>query len=162
VLDGHQYGSTPFATNAEALRNAEQHQQDRCPDANALISRQQPNQKRGDAHNQQRQDQHGLSPDPIAEMTTDDAANRARRETNRVRAERSQRTCQRVIIRKEQLAKDQRAGRAVKKEVVPFDGCADQTGKRHSADGCVAGICVFQLGLFSGFLDDAPRGRRRG
>ena len=50
VLDRHQHGAAPLAADADALREAQHDEQHRRPDADRVVGRQQPDQKRRDAH----------------------------------------------------------------------------------------------------------------
>jgi hypothetical protein len=59
-------------------------------------------------------------------MTEHHAADGARDETERIRAEREHRADERIGRRKEEPVEDERGGRAVQKEVVPLDRGADQ------------------------------------
>ena len=93
-----------------------------------VVGRQQADRRRRHAHDQQRQIEHGLAADLVAEMTEHDPAERPRNEAQGVGAERQQRTHRRIECRKEQFVEDQRRGGAVQEEVVPLDGGADQTG----------------------------------
>ena len=70
---------------------------------------------------QQRQHEHRLAADAVAEVAEDDAAERPRDEADGEGAEREQRADQRIDAREEQLAEDQRGGGAVEEEVVPLD-----------------------------------------
>ena len=75
VLDGHQDGSAPFAANAEALRQAQHDQGDRGPGAGLVVGRQHADEHGRDAHHHQRQHEHGLAADAVAERPMIDAAN---------------------------------------------------------------------------------------
>ena len=97
VLDRHQHRAAPLAAEAEALQQAQHHQQDRRPRSPMLAyvgSR--PIRNVADAHDQQRQAQHRLAADLVAEVAEDDAAQRARDEADREGGERRQRADQRV------------------------------------------------------------------
>jgi len=67
------------------------YQQDRRGDPYGSVSRQQAYQHRGDAHHQQREDEHRFAPDPIAEVTEDGSTQRPCHERHREGCECSQR-----------------------------------------------------------------------
>src|SRR3546814_6338622 len=64
--------------------------------------------------------------DAVAEMAEHDPADRARDEAQRIGGEGEQGADQRLELGKEQLVEDQRRGRTVEEEIVPFDRGADQ------------------------------------
>ena len=99
----------------------------------------QADQERRDPHDQQRQDEHRLAADAVAEVPEHDPADRPCGEADGVRAERQQRADQRLCLREEQVTEDQRRGGAVQKEVVPLDGRADEAGQRDFTHG----LCAF-------------------
>ena len=68
--------------SSEALHQSQAHQQDRCPDADRVIRWQQPDQKRADADQHQRDDQNRFASDAIAKMTEYHAAKRSREKTD--------------------------------------------------------------------------------
>ena len=109
-------------------------QQHRRPDADRRVGRQQADEERRDAHDDERIDQHRLAADPIAEVAEDDAAQRSREKPDRKGAERRQRADQRIDGRKEEAIEHQRRRGAVEKEVVPFDRRADEAGEHDAAD----------------------------
>ena len=135
VLDRHQHRAAPLAADADALGEAEHDEQDRREHADRRVGRQAADQERRDAHDQQRQHEHRLAADAVAEVAEHDPAERARGEADRVRAERQQRADQRLGVREEQLAEDQRRRRAVQEEVVPLDRRADEARQRDLPHG---------------------------
>ena len=74
VLDGEQHGATPLAAHTKSLDESQRHEQYGRPDADLRVGWRQANQRRRDAHDQQRPDEHLLSANAIAEMTEDDTA----------------------------------------------------------------------------------------
>ena len=98
-----QHRAAPLAADADALDEAQRGQQDRAPDADAVIGRHQADQERGDAHQHQRGDQRRLAAEPVAPMAEDRRADRARGETDGVDRERLQRADQRIGMREVQL-----------------------------------------------------------
>jgi hypothetical protein len=134
MFDRHQHGAAPFAADAKSLRDAQHHERDRCPRSDLLIRRQQPDQKRGDAHHHQRQHEHRLASDPIAVVADDDAADGTRNEADGVGAERGECAGQRVKGRKEQAVEHECGRRPIEKKVVPLDRGADETGEGHRSN----------------------------
>jgi hypothetical protein len=135
VLDRHEHGSAPLPTHPDALGDAQGDQDDRRPDADGVIGRHQPDAEGGHAHDEQRQHQHGLAPDAVAEMAEDDAAQGAGREADPIGGQRQQRARGRLDLGEEQLVEDQRGGRAVEEEVVPLDSGADEASRHDLSDG---------------------------
>ena len=130
VLDRHQHGAAPLAAEAEALDQAAGDQQDRRPDAERLVGRQQADHRRRHAHDEQGEIEHGLAADRVAVVAEHEAAERPGDEAERIGGERQQRADHRIERREEQLVEDQRGGGAVEKEVVPLDRGADQARGR--------------------------------
>ena len=128
VLGGHQDGTAPLTADREALHQAADHQQDRRGDADGRVRRQQADRERAGAHHQQRDDQHGLAADLVAEVAEDHAAERPGDEAERVGHERVERALGAADLAEEHLAEDEGGGRPEEEEVVPLDGGADQAG----------------------------------
>ena len=103
VLDRHQDGAAPLAAEPEALHEAQHHEQRSAPRGPTdVVGRQEADRERRHAHEHQRQAEHRLAPDPIAEVAEDDAAHRPRDEADRERREREQRADQRLELREEE------------------------------------------------------------
>jgi hypothetical protein len=134
MLHGHQHRTAPLAANPKALREPQRHQTHRRPRPDLVVGRQQADGKRRQAHDCEGEHEHRLAADAVAVMPDDDAANRTRDETDRVRAERRQRPCQRIERRKVQTIEHERCGGAIEEEVVPLDRGADEAGERHEAN----------------------------
>ena len=83
VFIRHQHGATPFAAEPDALKHPEHQQRYRSPDADLGVGRNEPDKERGDAHDHQRQHEHALSTEAVAEVPEDNAAQRARDEADR-------------------------------------------------------------------------------
>ena len=71
VLHGHQGGPAPLAADAETLDDAQQHEQQRGQDAYLLERRHETDQKRRYAHHVQREDEHRLAAELVAEVSED-------------------------------------------------------------------------------------------
>jgi len=84
----HQDGPAPLTAQAQALQEAQHHQQHRRPDADRGIRRQQPDEHRRDAHQQQGGDQDVLPTDPIAVVAEYHTAQRPGDESDGVGGER--------------------------------------------------------------------------
>ncbi|KAH0437448.1 hypothetical protein KCU90_g3808, partial [Aureobasidium melanogenum] len=83
----HQHRAAPLATDRDALRNPQQHQQNRRPYAGARIGRQKADTDRADAHNRQRSHKRLLAADAVAEVAEYEPAERPRKKAHRERAE---------------------------------------------------------------------------
>src|SRR6266581_1883977 len=117
--------------DTEPLADTQYQQQDRRPHADRVIGRQQADQERADPHDQQREDQHLLAPEAIAEVAEDDPRDRTRDEADQRRPEREHGADQRIERGEEQLVEDQRGEGVVEKEVIPLDGGADGARQRN-------------------------------
>ena len=126
----HDDGAAVFGAGAEALQQPQQQQQDRCPDADRRIGRQQADQEGAAADQQQGRHQHRLAAHPVAEMAEEQAAERARQEADGEGGEGRQRADGGIVFREEQLAEHQRRRGAVDEEVVPLERRTDG-GRQH-------------------------------
>ena len=95
----HQYGAAPFAAHADTLDKAEDGENDRAPDADACVSRDQRDRKGRQSHQQERRDKGRLAPDPIAVMAEDGSPDGPRDKPHGVNAKRLQRADPRVRMR---------------------------------------------------------------
>ena len=69
--------ATPFASDSEALTEAQDRHQDRCKNSNGGISRHQTDKSRGNAHEQQRDHQGGFPPDAVSQVSEERATDGA-------------------------------------------------------------------------------------
>ena len=138
VLGGHQHRTAPLTADREALHQAADHEQDRRRDPDGGVRRQQADREGADPHHQQRDDQHRLAPDLVAEVAEDHPAQGAGREAQRVGHEGVERAVGAADLAEEDLAEDQRGGGAEEEEVVPLDGRADQAGRDDPHDRALA------------------------
>ena len=76
MLDQKDRGGRVFAADRRSLDEAEQHQQQRCGEADLAIGRQQPNQESRDRHDRYRDGQCPLAPELLADMAKDQPAQR--------------------------------------------------------------------------------------
>src|SRR5262249_17666821 len=112
VLDCHQHRAAPFAADADTLKHAKEKQHHRSPDADRSISWQQADQECCDAHNEDRENEHGLPPDAIAVVTEEDAADRSRYEADEKRCVSEQGADQRIEVGKEEFVEHERSDHA--------------------------------------------------
>jgi hypothetical protein len=143
VLGRHQDRASPLAADRDALHQAAGNEQHRRSHSDRGITRQQAYQGRGDAHADQRQDQHRLAPQPIAEVAEHYRAQWPRHEADADSADRQEPSDARVVRREEQPVEHQGCRSGVDQEVVPLDGGAD--GARRD-DGAHPGRLRFQGG----------------
>ena len=76
VLGDEDHGARQLAGQRASLQQPHQQQQRRRQPAHLPVRRQQPDAERGDGHQQQRQQEHLLAADLVAEMRDDDAGDR--------------------------------------------------------------------------------------
>ena len=129
VLDGEQHGAAVLTADADALQHPEHDEGDRRPDADLVVGRQQADERRADAHDHQRQQQHLLAADPVAEVAEDQPADRAGEEADGEGGEGRELRGRAVEAVEVELVEDHGRGRAVEEEVVPLDGGADRRGE---------------------------------
>ena len=77
MLQHDQRSAAPFAAEADALDDAQRHEQDRRPDADLMIGRQQSDENAPSPITSHGDHQHRLAADAVAEMAEQDAAHRA-------------------------------------------------------------------------------------
>jgi hypothetical protein len=75
-------------------------QNDRTPDADLRVGRNERHQKGRDSHQQERRDQRCLAPDPVTVMTEDRCPDRARDKADRIDSEGLQRSDEWIGLRK--------------------------------------------------------------
>ena len=151
VLDGEQHRAAVLTAHADPLEDAQHDQQDRRPDPDRVVRREQADQRRADTHDQQRHDQHLLAADPVAEVTEDQSPDRAGEEPDGEGAERRELRGRPVEAVEEELVEDEARGGAVEEEVVPLDGGSDGRGDRHAARGGAVGH-LGRRGRYAGVL----------
>src|SRR4029077_8610246 len=110
-----------FAAKPDALDEAQHDQDNRRERADRGIGRQKADAEGAYAHDEQRQDQHRLAAETIADMAEQRPAKRTRQEAIRVGAESGQRAGERIEGWKQRLVEDKRGGRGINQEVIPFD-----------------------------------------
>ena len=115
-LRDQQDRAAPFAAETHGLEQPQHDEEDWRPDADLLIGRQQAHQERAKTHQHHRKHEHRFAPDAVAEMTEDDAAQRARNIAQRVDAQCRKRADRWIRGREEKRPKDQRSGAGVDKK----------------------------------------------
>ena len=106
--------------------------------ADLFVGREQPDQERRDAHDDEREHEHRLAADLVAVVPDDDAADRPGEEAHGIGAEGRERAHQRVEGGEEQPVEDERGRRAVEEEVVPLDCGTNETRDGDEPDGVVS------------------------
>jgi hypothetical protein len=139
VLVAHQDGAAPFGAECQTLDDADGHQQHRREHTHRGVGGQQADRERGQAHDDERGDQHGLAADLVAEVATDDAAEWAGGEADTEGREGSQRAGHRAGMRKERGAEVERRRRTETDEVVGLDHGAD-TGADRNPTGVLGAV----------------------
>jgi hypothetical protein len=125
---GHQHCPAPFATYSKPLSQAQNDEQYGCPDADLIVSWEQPYQRSRYAHDEQSEYEHRLAAYAVAVVAAHYASDGTGGEAYGVSAKGGERARQRVVVRKEEATEDERACSPVEKEVIPLDGSADKTG----------------------------------
>ena len=98
---------------------------DRRPAPIGFVGGQQADQRRGGAHQHEREHQHDLAAVLVAEVPGEERAERAEQEADADGQEREDLPELLAGGREEELAEDEADGRRVDEEVVPLDGGAD-------------------------------------
>ncbi len=122
-----QHRAAPLAADPDALNKAQEGQDDRAPDADRLIARDEGDDEGGDAHQHEGRDQRRLAADAVAIVAEDRRTDRPRGKAGAIDEERVQRSDQRIGVREEQFREDQTGSRAVEEEIIPLDCRADRT-----------------------------------
>ena len=137
-LVGEEHGAAVLTADADALQDPQHHQQQRRPEADLVVGRQQADRRHADAHDHQGPDQHGLAADAVAEVAEDQPADRAGHKPDGEGAEAGELRRRAGQAVEEELVEDQPGSHAVEEEVVPLDGGADGAGDSDLA--CLGGI----------------------
>src|SRR3954471_10649484 len=135
VLDRQERPAGPLAADGEALDRAEEDEEDRGEDPDVAVGRQHADRDGRGAHHEERDDEHRLAADAVAEVAEEGAAEGAEEESDAERGEGGERADGRVGVGEEEVAEDERGGRAVEEEVVPLDGGSDEGREGHLLDG---------------------------
>lgn len=118
---------TPLAGRPGPLNQAQQHQQQWRRNTDLLIGRQQPDQKGWDCHDYHRDRQRPLAPELIADVTEDQATQRAHQKPRGKHSERGEQRRSRILGR-EELTADHRCEIAINAEILPFHDIAGDAG----------------------------------
>src|SRR5208282_3636686 len=120
------YRAAPFAADSDPLDQADDHQEDSPPDADALIGRHETDGHSRKAGHQQCRDQGCLAPDPVTPMAEYRRPDRPPEKSDEKDRERLEHADDWIRLRKEKFAEDQPGDLAVKQEIVPLDRRADR------------------------------------
>ena len=132
-LAGEQHGAALFAADAEALHEPERDEQDRGPDADRLVGRHEPDQERAEAGHDDRDHEHPLAAEAIAEVPeTRPPSGRARKATATSRTPRASPPADPRSGRR--AVEQQRRSRAVDEEVVALQDRAERRRERRPPD----------------------------
>ena len=135
ILGGHQCGTSPFTAQPQTLSDAEDAQQQRRPEANALIVGQQADGNGGKPHQQQRGHQRLLAADAVTKVPEQRRTDGTRQEGQRQRGQRQQHRHVFIALVEELGIEDQHCGSSVDVVVVELDG-----GSHHRGNGDLVGI----------------------
>ena len=171
MFDRHQHRATPFTAERQTLNDPQEQQQHGRPNADDGVVRQQPDAERGDAHRQQRDQQHGFAAELVAEMPEHDCADNPRQIGRRKGAERQQRADERVEAGKEHLVEHEGRRSGEHEQIVPLHRGADDArggdlahAQRRAGVGLHRQCLLTNSGLGSGRQGAGPlmTERRRG
>ncbi len=133
VLGDHQQRAAVLPADGDALDAAQHDQQDRREDAGRGVGGEHADQRGRRTHHHHRDDEQLLAPQPVSEVSEQDAADRPEQEPDAERGERGQRAERRVDLREEHLVEHQRRGGAVDVEVEPLERAGRQRRHRDPA-----------------------------
>jgi hypothetical protein len=115
----------PFAAEPNALKQAQQNEQNRRCDADLAVGGEDADEEGAESHDDDRHCEHGLTAKGIAEMPENRGAQGSCEIADAERAEGCNGAQGRVGRRKEQLGEDQSARRAIDQKIVPLHRGAD-------------------------------------
>ena len=125
VLGQEARAAAVLATGRKALHTTKKQQQQRCENADRVVTGHQTDRESGARHQQDHQGEHPLAPDAVAKGTEEEATERPHEERRREDGERAEQS-RGLIARGEELVGDESGQEAVDREVVPLDGVADR------------------------------------
>ncbi len=135
VLGGDQDRAAPLAADPEALDQTERDQQQRRADADGGVRGQDTDEERRAAGQQQGEDEHRLSADPVPVVTDDRGPQRAGDEADGEGREGGERAGHAGELGVEEAPEHQRRGGAEDVVVVPLDRRADEAGREDALLG---------------------------
>ena len=130
VFVAHEDGAAPLRAEGQALDDADKHQQSRSQQTHLGVGGEQADDESGDAHEDQGGHQDRLAADLVPEVPADDAADRARRESDTQGGEGSQGSGHRIAGGEEGRTEVQGSRCAEADEVIGFDDGADAGADR--------------------------------
>jgi hypothetical protein len=134
MFEHHQCGAAPFTTEPDPLDDPQRDQKNGRPDADLLVGGQQADGESAQAHDDQRDEEHRLAAQLVAEKAEECATEGPGEEADGGAAKGGQRAQEGVIGGEEQFVEDQRRGGAVDEEVIPLDDGAYRAGEDDSID----------------------------
>ncbi|MNE47877.1 hypothetical protein D3C80_1423030 [compost metagenome] len=128
MLQRHQLCPGGLTAQREALNDPQQNEQDRCPNADLSISRQQAHQYRCQTH-QGHGSQHQIATAQfVTEVTTRNRAQWTGGQANAKRCQRGEQASGRLHGREKQLGQNGRRHRAIQREVKPLQSGTNGRG----------------------------------
>src|SRR6185437_7539157 len=145
VSDREQNSAAPLSTEADALPEAADGQQQGRGESDEAVGGKDSYGERGQAHCREGEDKGLLSSDAVAEVAEEGTADRTREKCNAEGCQRCEHRGGRVSRGKEKLRDYQHGGRGVDVEVEKLHGGADHAGEEHLAWGVDALLGSFAL-----------------
>ena len=129
VFNGHEDGTTPFAANTEALDQTQDHQEDGRGNTDRGVAGQQADRDCGTTHHEQRQHEHLLATDPVAEVPEHQTTHGPGDERHREGRKGAHLAGHRAEAGEELVVEHQHRRGAEEEVVVPLDRRAEEAGK---------------------------------
>ena len=140
---GHEHRAAPFAAKADTLKQTADDEQNRGPDADGFIGGDQADADRGRTHDFQRQNEHLLAAQLVAEVPEDDAAQRTGHKAHGKGGKGQHGADAGVKVGEIELVEEQAGNNAVQEEVVPFND-----GPQHGRNDHAAQVLLLVQSLF--------------
>ena len=150
VFISHEHRAAPFAAEPEALAEAQGLEDDRRGNADLGVGRDKADADGRQPHDEHGQHQHALTSELVAEVAENEPAEGTGQIADGKGTVGQNGAYERVGGGEEQLVEDDARHNPVQKEVVPFDGGSEQTGKDDLADLLLAG-CAHAMLLGTAF-----------
>lgn len=130
VLGGQQHRPAPLAAEPEPLEETQHQEKRRSGRTDRRVRGHTADGDRGEARQEQRDDEDGAPPVPVTDVPEEDGAERPGHKAHSECREGGESSRQRRERRKEQRPEHQRRGRPVDEEVVELDGGTGERGGR--------------------------------
>jgi hypothetical protein len=105
-----------------------------------FVSREHADQKRSNAHDHERENEHRLASNAISEVTDDDSSERPCDKTHGIGGQGRKPSDKRIKCGKEDLVEDQRCGGSIEEEVVPLNRGANEARQTNETDRAGFGL----------------------